>query len=812
MAKTQVDLKNFAFPVLATRGIVALPKSAVHLSVVRPQSILAIEQAISSNKLLFVVAQKSIEVANPLEQDLYSIGTVVEVKQFQKYSNNEFQVAAVGLFKAKIMQFHQESNFNTVIVRRLPERTCVNQPHEQLEGLLHALKDTFIQYTTLIKQTNHDILTTVENETNPFMLYTLIASVMPIKYPVKQQMLEEPDLYNRLQLLLKVVLELTSIAKIERELLEQVEQRIDQNQREYFLREQSKLIQEELGYDDKESETEQKYIEKIKSIQNITDESRDKLLEEAQRLAHMPDSSHESYVITNYLDTVLRLPWDEETKETINLDKAQQQLDRDHYGLKKVKERIIENLAVRVFNPDLKGQIICLAGPPGVGKTSIARSIANVIGRKFTRISLGGINDESDIRGHRKTYIGAMPGRIMNGIIQAKSRNPLVLLDEIDKMGASYKGDPSSAMLEVLDSEQNHAFVDHYIEVPFDLSNCLFITTANQLSTIPAPLLDRMEVIELSSYTAEEKFHIAKDYLLPKQLERHGLSSSYVKFSDAALRQVIDSYTHEAGVRSLERNIASLLRKAAKRIASKQDASVNFTKNNLEAFLGPKKYLSAKADSVDQIGCVNGLAWTRVGGELMQIEAAVMDGKGNIQLTGHLGDIMKESANAAISYVRSVADKYHISSDFYKTKDIHIHVPEGAVPKDGPSAGVALATVLISALAGVPVRHDVAMTGEITLRGRDLPIGGLKEKAIAAYKSGISTVLIPHENLRDLEEIDGDVRKALTFIPCKTVKEVLDAALVFPRKSKAPKTHSRKSNKTSFKKNAPSSAGMGLRG
>lgn len=809
MAKTRVDVQNFAFPVLATRGIVAFPKSVTHLNVVRSRSVAAIEQAIATNKLLFVIAQRDVTVANPNKEDLYDVGTVVEIKQFQRYANDEIRITVVGLFKAKIMQFHQDLEFNTAIVKRLPERTCIHQPSEQLEGLLYAIKHKFNQYIDIIKQPHPDLLNAVENETNPFMIYTVIATILPIKYSKKQQMLEEQDLYKRLQLLLQATVEEAFLADMEREFIEQAEQRIDQNQREYFLREQYKLITEELGYEEKGIAVEQKYIEKIQSIQNISNSSREKLLEEARRLSHMPDSSHESYVITNYLDTVLRLPWDDKTEEIIDLNQAQKILDRDHYGLKKVKERILENLAVRIFNPDLKGQIICLVGPPGVGKTSIAHSMADAIGRNFTRVSLGGINDESEIRGHRKTYIGAMPGRIIHSIIQSKSRNPLVLLDEIDKMGASFKGDPASAMLEVLDGEQNHTFVDHYIEIPFDLSECLFITTANTLSTIPAPLLDRMEVIELSSYTAEEKFHIAKEYLLPKQLKKHGLSSAYVKFSDVALRQLIDFYTHEAGVRSLERNIASLLRKAAKQIASKESASVSFTKNNLEKFLGPKKYIHTKADSVDQIGCVNGLAWTSVGGELMQIEAAVMDGKGNVQLTGCLGDIMKESANAAISYVRSVSAEYGIPLDFYHKKDIHIHVPEGAVPKDGPSAGVALVTVLISALAGLPIRHDVAMTGEITLRGRDLPIGGLKEKAIAAYKSGMSTVLIPYENLRDLEEIDSDVRKSLNFIPCKTVKDVLKSALVFSGKSKET---SQKQKKHSLKHNHSSSAGMGMIG
>lgn len=768
---------NINLPVVASRGVVAFPKGTVHLEVARQISLDAIQNAIDSDKRIFVVAQKNIEKSAPKMEDLYQVGTVVQIKQFHKYSETEYRLSGVGLFKGELIDYVKGEKSNMATIKRIPERLSIKQSEEEIEALIRSLKRTFVQYTIALKQVNQDVLIAVENENDPFKLFTLICSLTPIPYQNKQELLEEKDLYTRLNMLFKTLTNELSVVEIEREIIERVEQSIDKNQREYFLREQAKVINEELGYGNDPTQEEQEYLSKINKIKNIPDESREKLLNEAKRLAKMPESSHEAYVITNYLDTVVSLPWDKMTKDNLDIKKAQNQLDKDHYGLKKVKERIVENLAVRVFKPDLKGQIICLVGPPGVGKTSVGQSIAKAMGRNFVRISLGGISDESDIRGHRKTYIGAMPGRVISAINQAKSRNPLVLLDEIDKMGSSFKGDPSSAMLEVLDSQQNNTFVDHYIEVPFDLSDCMFITTANSKETIPAPLLDRMEIIDVSSYTLEEKFHICKEHLIPKQLKKHGLNGVKVKFSDDAIYEIIDGYTRESGVRTLERTIASLLRKAAKEFACKSKKSVRFTKENIHEYLGAKKFLGEKIAKEDQVGVVNGLAWTSVGGELMQIEASVMEGKGELELTGNLGDVMKESAKTAVSYVRSVSKDYGIDLDFHKTKDIHIHVPEGAVPKDGPSAGVALATVLVSALTNTPIRHDVAMTGEITLRGRDLAIGGLKEKSIAAYKSGVKTVLIPYDNKSDLEEIDDKVKDSLKFIPCKTASEVLSYAL-----------------------------------
>ncbi|MDE5852768.1 MAG: endopeptidase La [Oscillospiraceae bacterium] len=777
--------KDKIIPLVASRGAVAFPKGIINIDVARQKSIAAIQDAIKGDKKIFIVAQSYIDAQSPVESDLYNVGTVCEIRQFQKYAEGDFRLTALGKYKAKIIECYSDEVMFSAKIKRIPERSTFKESDKEITAIIRAIKKKFAQYGFAVRNINRDYMLLVEKETDPFTLFTTIACMMPFNYQLKQEMLEESNLFKKLELLLSVLTQEAEIAVMERKMIEKVERRIDQNQRDYFLREQVKVIQEELNENASlDNNNEGEYIEKILEIKNMPEDSREKLITEAKRLERMPESSHESYVITNYLDTVLNLPWDEKTDEYIDLDIAEKMLDSDHYGLKKVKERILENLAVRSFNSKIKGQILCLVGPPGVGKTSIGHSIANAIGRKFVRISLGGVNDESDIRGHRKTYIGAMPGRIINGMIKAKVKNPLVLLDEIDKMGSSFKGDPSAAMLEVLDGEQNNTFTDHYIDVPFDLSECFFITTANSTSSIPAPLLDRMEVIELSSYTLEEKFHIAKEYLIEKQLDQNGLSSKKIKITDEAIYEIIEGYTREAGVRKLERTIASLLRKAAKKLLSGKSKMIKFNEKNISNYLGSRKYIAEKIGDNDEIGLVNGLAWTSVGGELMQIEAGIMDGKGTLQLTGNLGDVMKESANTALSYVRSVASKYNIPNDFYKNKDIHIHVPEGAVPKDGPSAGVAIATVLVSALSNTPIRHDIAMTGEISLRGRDLAIGGLKEKAIAAFKSGVTTVLIPQDNMRDLDEIDESVRKAINFIPCKTADQVLDYALIKRKTSK----------------------------
>lgn len=783
MAQKVSVKQTTVLPVIAARGLVVFPNALIHLDISRDRSIEAIRRAMDGERRLFIVTQRDVMVEEPAQNDLYTTGVVVEIKQFLKHTEDEYKILVSGEYKARLMRVTGTSPCLEAEVRRLPVKRQPAADPVEVEALIRLLKIAFQKYAMVIPKISQELVLSVERENDPASLFMLIVNNTMLKFEDKQGMLEEDSLIERLQLLIHSLNEETQVLIMEKEIFEKVQARIDQNQREYFLREQAKIINEELGYEeDYQAEEETRdYLERIEAIQNIPSESREKLLSEAKRLYKMPPSSHEAYVIENYLDTCLELPWDTFTVDHIDIAAVRRQLDKDHFGLEKVKERVLENLAVRKFAPNMKGQIICLVGPPGVGKTSVAQSIAASLGRRYVRIALGGISDESDIRGHRKTYIGAMPGRIIAGIKQAKSRNPLVLLDEIDKMGSSFKGDPSSAMLEVLDGEQNSTFVDHYIEIPFDLSDCLFVTTANTLSTIPDPLLDRMEVIELSSYTLEEKFNICKKYLIPKQRKKHGLSAKQIRISDDAVYALIDGYTRESGVRKLERLVASLCRKTAKALAETDAESLRFTAKNLEKHLGAKKYLGERIADSDQVGLVNGLAWTSVGGELLQIEASVMDGKGQLQLTGNLGNVMKESANTALSYVRSVAPQYGIDPAFYQQKDIHIHVPEGAVPKDGPSAGVALATVLVSALSGIPIRRDVAMTGEITLRGRDLPIGGLKEKAIAAFKSGVKTVLIPEENKSDLEEIDSAVRDSLTFIPCKTAEEVLSVALAEPK-------------------------------
>lgn len=771
-------MKEQVIPLIASRGIVVFPKGIINIDIARKKSIAAVKNAINGNKKIFIVAQKHVDVLEPFEEDLYNYGTVCEIKQFHKYVEGDYKLTAIGKYKAKIDKFYSDEKMYSAVVKRVSERMRAKKTDE-IFAVMRAIKKKFVQYGLSIKNVSRELIILIENEEDPFNLFTIIVEIMPFKYELKQHMLEESNLLKKLKLLLEAIAKEAEIASIERKVIEKVEKNIDKNQRNYFLREQAKIINQELGDSESvDNASSLEYIEKISQIQNISDASKEKLLSEVKKLDRMPESSHESYVIANYLGTVLSLPWDKMTEENIDLDTIGEHLNTHHYGLKKVKEHILENLAVRKFNPNIKGQILCLVGPPGVGKTSIARSIAETIGRKFVRISLGGISDESDIRGHRKTYVGAMPGRIINGLIQAKSKNPLVLLDEIDKMIVSAQGDPYAATLEILDAEQNNAFTDHYIEVPFDISECFFIATANSTSTIPAPLLDRMEIIEISSYTIEEKFHIAKEYLWPKQLTEHGLNEKMVKINDKAIYELIDGYTREAGVRKLNRLIASLLRKAAKKLISGKNRFVRFTEKNIEKYIGAKKYIGETISKTDEVGLVNGLAWTSVGGELMQIEAGVMDGKGDVKLTGNLGDIMKESANTAISFVRSIASEYNIPTDFYKSKDIHIHVPEGAVPKDGPSAGVALATVLVSALTNTPVRRDVAMTGEISLRGRDMAIGGLKEKAIAAYKSGVTTVLIPQDNVSDLDDIDESVKKVVKFIPCATADQVLKLSLL----------------------------------
>ena len=630
-----------------------------------------------------------------------------------------------------------------------------------------------------------ELITSIMNEKDPYKLFENITFNVSLQAEDKQQLLEASNIIIRLSLLVAILSREVEVLDIEHQIQDQVREQIDKGQRDYYLREQMKVISSQLGDDDNFQEEAYNYLDKIDEL-NLPKEVSTKLTKEAERLLKMSPSSQEAFVVRNYLDTCLELPWNKSTKDKVDVKKAKAILDKDHYGLTKVKERILETIAVRALSPDIKGQIICLVGPPGVGKTSIGRSIAKALGKKYARVSLGGVKDESDIRGHRKTYIGSMPGRIITAVKTAGTNNPLILLDEIDKMSNDFRGDPSSAMLEVLDSEQNIEFRDHYIEVPFDLSNVVFVTTANTTQTIAPPLLDRMEVIELTSYTREEKFHIAKEHLIQKQIHKNGLKITNFKISDDGIYELIDSYTKEAGVRTLERVISSLCRKAAKEIVEDGKKKVIFTSDNVEQYLGVKKYLPDEISDKDEVGIVNGLAWTSVGGVIMPLEVLILEGKGSIELTGSLGEVMKESAKIAVSYVRSIAEKYLIDKNFYKEKDIHIHAPEGAVPKDGPSAGVTLTTALVSALSGIPVRKDVAMTGEITLHGKVLPIGGLREKTMAAYKAGIKTVIIPKLNKPDLEEVDDIVKANINFVIAENLTDVLEVALVNTN-SKSPK-------------------------
>ena len=772
----RTKLEDITIPALAMRGLVVFPNVVMHFDVSREKSEAALKAAMNDNKLIFLTAQKDDSVETPDIKDLYQVGVVAEIRQMLKGADNITRVLVEGKYRAKLMSICQDEPYLIANIRPYPEIKRVHTEEIEIEAVMRAIKQAFYQYSVVMPRMPKELISSVVDEKNPFKLFEALVFNIPLAVEDKEMLLEESHIISRLGMLLAMISREVEVLDIERSIQERVREQLDSSQREYYLREQMKAIASQLGEDDEYQEEIDEYTERILALE-LQEEVRDKLLKEADRLNKMSQSSQEAFVIRNYLDNVLELPWNTSTKDKNDINKVKAVLDKDHYGLEKVKERILENIAVRELKPDVKGQIICLVGPPGVGKTSIGKSIARALGKNYQRVSLGGVRDESDIRGHRKTYIGAMPGRIINAMKLAGSNNPLILLDEIDKITHDMRGDPSSALLEVLDSEQNSAFRDHYIEVPFDLSNVLFVTTANTTQTIDPPLLDRMDVIELSSYTREEKFHIAKEHLVPKQLKANGLKASMLKFNDEAIYILIDNYTKEAGVRNLERKIASMCRKAAKIIVSGEKASVRINARNIEQYMGAKKYLDDEYSKKNEIGLVNGLAWTSVGGVVMPLEVSVLDGKGTIETTGSLGDVMKESAKIAISYVRSISDKYGISSEFYKEKDIHIHAPEGATPKDGPSAGVTMTTALVSALANIPVRHDVAMTGEITLHGKVLPIGGLREKTMAAYKAGMKTVIIPAANKGDLEEVDSVVKDNVKFIYAEKISDVLDVAL-----------------------------------
>lgn len=766
-------------PMLALRGLVVFPKVIIHFDVAREKSVKALTAAANGSKLIFLAAQS--DYTDDVGADkIYTTGVVAEVKQMLKVPGGITRVMAEGLYRAKRVDVISEEPYFICTVKKAPERAPKIDPME-MEALVRAVKDEFMAYSANMPRMPKEYIESILGSDDPKTVFDNIAVSMPLPVPEKQQLLEANGLHNKLSMLLALLSHEAEVMGIEREIQDKVKLQIDESQKEYYLREQMRAISQELGEDESVQDEAYEYMEKINALK-LAPEITEKLLKEADRLARTASASQEAYVIRNYLDTCLDLPWNKSTKDKTDLARTKAVLDKDHYGLDKVKDRILETIAVRQLAPDIKGQIICLYGPPGVGKTSIAKSIAKALGRKYERISLGGVRDESDIRGHRKTYVGAMPGRIIDALTRAGSNNPLILLDEIDKISGDYKGDPSSALLEVLDSEQNSTFRDHYIELPFDLSNVLFITTANDISTIDPPLRDRMEIIELSSYTREEKFHIAKEHLIHKQLKKHGLKASMLKIDDKALYEIIDSYTREAGVRGLERLIAKICRKAARIIAegmaeNGKAGKVTVTLKNLEEFLGHQKFLGDEVSKTDEVGVVNGLAWTSAGGVIMPLEVLVMDGKGTVEATGSLGDVMKESSKLAVSYVRSIADDYGINRNFYKEKDIHIHAPEGATPKDGPSAGVTMTTALVSALSGIPVRCDVAMTGEITLHGKVLPIGGLREKTMAAYKEGLKTVIIPAGNKGDLDDVDDVVKSGISFVFAEKITDVLDAAL-----------------------------------
>lgn len=761
-------------PVLALRGLTVFPGQTTGFDVEREISMLALNNAMEEGKDIFLVTQRELSVMRPDESDLYTVGTVAHVLQIIKTSETTVRVVVRGMGKGRINRLWQTRPFlqaNVVLV----EDDFPGRMTSRVEAVMRQTYAIFGEYKEMVPDLSDEIVATVLDCNDPGRLADYIGYSINLRHTDRQRILEELHPVKRLQLVNEILTHELDVISLEVEMEKKVRDRVGRVQKDMILREQVKVLQHELG-DDGDEEI-QEYTDKIEKLR-VSEEIEQKLMKEVARLSKQPFGSAEASVIRNYLDTCLEMPWGRETKDRANVDKARAILDRDHYGLDKVKERILEHIAVRQIHPGAKGKIICLVGPPGVGKTSIAISVAKAMNRKLCRISLGGVRDEADIRGHRKTYIGAMPGRIVEGLIRSGSMNPLLVLDEIDKLGNDMRGDPASALLEVLDSEQNGTFRDHFLEIPVDLSRVMFITTANTMDTIPRPLLDRMEVIELGSYTDEEKVEIAHRHLIPKQLKEHGLQKRQLSISDDAIRRIISGYTRESGVRVLEREIGAICRKTAMKIAAKDVKRVSVTHDVLKDFLGVVRYTDSMYLRQNEVGVVNGLAWTQVGGEILEVEVNVMDGSGKLELTGNLGTVMQESAKTALSCLRSRCEQLGIEKDFYKTKDIHIHFPEGAVPKDGPSAGIAITTAMLSALTGRKVRRDVAMTGEVTLRGRVLPIGGLKEKTMAALRSGVGTVIIPRENEKDLEEIDQTVRMKLHFVAVDAVEEVFSAALV----------------------------------
>lgn len=771
-----MDTMIMKMPAVALRGMVILPGMVAHFDVSRAKSIKAVEEAMMDEQKIFLVAQKDVEQENPDIEDLFKIGIIAEVKQVIKLQNNIVRILVEGKERAELSAFLENPDYLLAEIIRFDEEVDDGLPEEAKEAMLRSIQETFGKYVVVNPKMGKELQRQLSEITDLEKLMNQLANSLPVHFEEKQKILDAVSMTERYEVLMALLLKEIEIIAIKNDFQAKVKAHVDKNQKEYLLREQMKVIREELGEDNTESDADH-FAEALGKIR-ADKEVKEKIKKEIDRFKNISSSSSESAVARGYIETLLELPWNKTSRDNKNLKNAEQILNADHYGLEKVKERMLEFLAVRNLTSKGESPIICLVGPPGTGKTSIARSVAKALDKKYVRISLGGVRDEAEIRGHRRTYVGAMPGRIVNGLRSAGVKNPLMLLDEIDKMSSDYKGDTASALLEVLDAEQNKKFRDHYVEIPIDLSEVLFIATANSVQDIPRPLLDRMELIEVTSYTENEKLHIAKEHLLAKQMERNGIRPEQLAITDKAMAKIISGYTREAGVRNLERKLGEICRKAARPLYEGEKEKIKVTEQNLEKFLGKEKYSFDKKNDTDEVGIVRGLAWTSVGGDTLEIEVNIMPGKGEFQLTGQLGDVMKESAQAGISYIRSVSEEYHIPKKFFQENDIHIHIPEGAVPKDGPSAGITMATAMLSAITKTPVRADVAMTGEITLRGRVLPIGGLKEKTLAAKNAGIKTICVPKKNEKDIDEISPEIKKGLEIVFVEQMKDVLDVAFV----------------------------------
>ena len=771
-----MDTMIMKMPAVALRGMVILPGMVAHFDVSRAKSIKAVEEAMMDEQKIFLVAQKDVEQENPDIEDLFKIGIIAEVKQVIKLQNNIVRILVEGKERAELSAFLENPDYLLAEIIRFDEEVDDGLPEEAKEAMLRSIQETFGKYVVVNPKMGKELQRQLSEITDLEKLMNQLANSLPVHFEEKQKILDAVSMTERYEVLMALLLKEIEIIAIKNDFQAKVKAHVDKNQKEYLLREQMKVIREELGEDNTESDADHfmDALGKIKADKEV----KEKIKKEIDRFKNISSSSSESAVARGYIETLLELPWNKTSRDNKDLKNAEQILNADHYGLEKVKERMLEFLAVRNLTSKGESPIICLVGPPGTGKTSIARSVAKALDKKYVRISLGGVRDEAEIRGHRRTYVGAMPGRIVNGLRSAGVKNPLMLLDEIDKMSSDYKGDTASALLEVLDAEQNKKFRDHYVEIPIDLSEVLFIATANSVQDIPRPLLDRMELIEVTSYTENEKLHIAKEHLLAKQMERNGIRPEQLAITDKAMAKIISGYTREAGVRNLERKLGEICRKAARPLYEGEKEKIKVTEQNLEKFLGKEKYSFDKKNDTDEVGIVRGLAWTSVGGDTLEIEVNIMPGKGEFQLTGQLGDVMKESAQAGISYIRSVSEEYHIPKKFFQENDIHIHIPEGAVPKDGPSAGITMATAMLSAITKTPVRADVAMTGEVTLTGNVLPIGGLKEKSISAHRSGIHTIIIPKDNAKDIDDIPESVRNDLTIITADHIDTVLENALV----------------------------------